>query len=152
MRELWTFENSVECAAPRDLAWRYWTHIPNWTLDADVESVEIDGPFVTGAHGATRTRRGERIEWQIVAVIAGSAATIEVPIPGGGAAEFRWTFAESGAGTRIMQTLAVRGEQESELVRSMRPALEAGIPEGMRKLCQAIDAAYRSHGAETTGG
>ena len=53
MSEAWAFEHSVECAATREFAWVFWTEVSNWKLDADVESVELTGPFATGSHGIT---------------------------------------------------------------------------------------------------
>jgi hypothetical protein len=44
----WAFERSVDCKVAPELAWAFWTNIDNLTLDSDVQSVEMDGPFVAG--------------------------------------------------------------------------------------------------------
>ncbi len=59
---MWKFEYSVECEAPRDFAWRFWTHVDNWKLDSDVDSVQLDGPFAAGSRGATKVRNGDSVD------------------------------------------------------------------------------------------
>ena len=48
----WAFEHSIECPVTVEFAWRFRTDVSNWVLDADVESVELDGPFQAGSKGA----------------------------------------------------------------------------------------------------
>lgn len=47
--KVWTFDYSVVCSVTVEFAWKFWTDVSNWAMDADVESVEIDGPFAAGA-------------------------------------------------------------------------------------------------------
>ena len=56
MDEVWSYEHSVECPVRAEFAWRFWTDVRNWAMDADVESVKLDGPFASGSRGATITR------------------------------------------------------------------------------------------------
>jgi hypothetical protein len=78
MGETWTFEHSVECPVAREFAWRFWTNVDNWKLDADVEAVELNGPFAAGSRGATLTRSSGRIEWRLVSVEPEAEAVIEI--------------------------------------------------------------------------
>jgi hypothetical protein len=41
----WTFEHTIECSASSDFAWKVWTNVENWAVDADLESVELRGGF-----------------------------------------------------------------------------------------------------------
>jgi hypothetical protein len=142
MNEIWSFEHSLACDAPRDFAWRYWTDVRNWKLDADVDSVYIDGDFAEGARGATITRRGDRIEWHIASVEPGTAAVIEIPLPGA-AVRFHWTFSDRDGGARITQHVHFYGTPDSEFL-GAATGLEAGIPAGMQKLCEYIEGAFRA--------
>ena len=58
---VWSFEHSLECRVSVESAWRFWTDVRNWALDADVASVEIDGPFAAGALGVTMSKSAGRI-------------------------------------------------------------------------------------------
>jgi len=136
MNEIWSFEHSVDCPVPRSVAWQFWTHVENWKLDADVEAVELNGPFAAGSNGATMTRSGGRVEWRITEVQPGMAALIEVPFPQG-IGRFHWTFEDLGAITRIKQRISLSGET-SPLIEEIARGMEAGVPAGMQKLCSVM--------------
>src|SRR5215472_10716555 len=104
----WTFEHSVDCGADAQFAWNFRTDVSNWALDADVESVGIEGPFAAGAQGVTISKSSGRIEWRIAEVQAGRAV-IEFPLPGA-VGRFTWTFEDTNAGSRITQRCTLQGE------------------------------------------
>ena len=135
----WTFEHTVECRAPFDFAWAFWTDVDNWRLDSDVESVEIDGPFAAGARGVTKTKSSGLIEWRIAEAEVGHAV-LDCPLPGA-VGRFDWTFEDEGEQTRMTQRVTLDGERAPEYAGSAGEAFAAGIPAGMRKLCQAIEQA-----------
>jgi Polyketide cyclase / dehydrase and lipid transport len=137
----WTFEHSVDCAVPVPFAWAFWTNVRNWALDADVESIEIDGPFSVGARGVTHSRSSGRIEWRISEVET-NRAVIEFPVPGA-TGRFAWTFhPASSSVTRITQNCTLHGPEAANIARAVAPGLEAGIPEGMKKLSRTIEDHY----------
>lgn len=142
----WTFEHSIDCAVTAEFAWSFWTNVGNWVLDADIESVEIDGPFSAGTRGVTNSKRSGRVEWRIVEIQAGKAV-IEFPLPGA-AGRFAWTFEEIGECTRITQRCTLDGEQASAYAAAVGPGLETGIPAGMRKLCETMEKAARAGTAD----
>jgi hypothetical protein len=137
MDEGWTFEHSVICPVTKEFAWNFWTTVSNWRLDSDVESVELNGPFETGSRGATNTRSSGRIEWRLSGVVHGEAAVVEIALPGA-TGQFRWTFEDVAAATRITQRVSIAGEQATSLVAAIAPGLESGIPAGMQRLSEAL--------------
>jgi hypothetical protein len=137
----WSFEHSVECDAPAKFAWSFWTDVQNWKLDADVESIEIDGTFAAGTRGRTNSKSYGRVEWRIAEAAAGRAI-IEFPLEGA-VGRFYWTFIDAGGRSRIMQRCVLEGEHAAAYA-AIGPALEAGIPAGMRKLADTIEAAAPS--------
>ena len=133
----WTFEHSIDCGVAAEFAWSFWTNVSNWVLDADVESIEIDGPFAAGARGVTNSKSSGRVEWRIAEVQPGRAV-IEFPLPGA-VGQFVWTFVDVGAGVRITQRCTLTGEMADTYAKSFGPSLEAGVPAGMRKLCETME-------------
>lgn len=133
----WTFEHSIDCAVTPDFAWNFWTNVSNWALDADVESIEIDGPFSAGARGFTISKSSGRIEWRISEVEPGRAV-IEFPLSGA-VGRFVWTFEDLGGRTRISQRCSLEGEQARTYAIAVGPSVEMGIPAGMRKLCETME-------------
>ncbi|UNO41160.1 SRPBCC family protein [Streptomyces sp. MST-110588] len=48
---MWEYEHSVETGAAPEAIWRLWADVENWgTWNAEIEKIEIDGPFATGTH------------------------------------------------------------------------------------------------------
>ncbi|HKV49369.1 MAG TPA: SRPBCC family protein [Candidatus Acidoferrales bacterium] len=140
MDDVWAFGHTVECDVSAEFAWKFWTNVENWKLDSDVVSVELQGPFAIGARGATQTKSSGRLEWR-VADLGPGRAVLEFPAPGA-VARFAYTFEDAAGGrTRITQRVSLSGEKASMYVDTIAHALEAGIPEGMRKLCEAMEAA-----------
>ena len=136
----WRFEYSVTCAVPVELAWEFWTDVRNWSLDADVEAVTLDGPFAAGARGRTISRSSGVIQWRIADVQQGRAV-LDFPAPGANA-NFVWTFSECSVGTTIRQEASLSGPEAQRYAEGFGRALEEGIPAGMRKLSGAIEAAH----------
>lgn len=143
MQEVWTFSNSVECRVTRTFAWRFWTNVNNWKLDADVEAVALTGPFASGSHGTTVTRSSGRIEWRLVDVRDEVEATVEISLPGA-LGRFHWTFEDLGGTTRITQRVSFGGEQVLALAGALDDGLARGIPAGMQKLSESMEQSARS--------
>ena len=133
----WTFEHSISCHVAVEVAWAFWTNVSNWALDADVESVEIDGPLAAGARGFTNSKSSGRVEWRIAEAQMGRAV-IEFPLSKA-VGRFVWTFEDLGGRTRITQRCTLEGEQAETYAKAVGASLEAGIPAGMRKLCAAME-------------
>jgi hypothetical protein len=138
----WSFEHSIECGVSTDVAWAFWTNVDHWAIDADVDTVERHGPFAPGTGGVTQSKTSGRIEWRIAEVQPGKAS-LEFPGPGV-LATFTWLFEDIGQRTRITQRASLSGEQTATYAETIWPALQAGIPQGMRKFCEAMEAAAKS--------
>jgi len=140
VEEAWSFSYSISCATSPEFAWKFWTNVANWTLDADVVAVSLDGPFRQGARGVTESRSSGRIEW-VVAELEGMSAVLEFPAPGA-TGRFAWTFAPEGSQrVRMTQRASLAGPQALSYVESFGRGLEAGLPDGMKKLRDAIECA-----------
>lgn len=142
----WALEHTIECGVSAAFAWDFWTPVGNWALDADVESVELLGSFAAGTRGITHSKSSGRIEWRLAEVVAPTRAVLEFLVPGV-EAKFIWTFEEVAGRARITQRASRAGEQIAELAEAIGGALEAGIPAGMRKLCDAMETAARRIGS-----
>ncbi|KOX11566.1 SRPBCC family protein [Streptomyces sp. NRRL B-3648] len=48
---MWKYEHSIETSATPDAIWRLWADVENWgTWNAEIEKIEMDGPFAAGTH------------------------------------------------------------------------------------------------------
>lgn len=137
---MWKFEHSVECRVNRDSAWKFWTNVDNWpVVDPSVESVKINGSFVAGTQGTTKPRDHDTVEWRLTEVEPPRRAHIEIPAPGA-TLICAWMFEDApNGGTRITQQARLEGEQAEHYAGTVGPELEAGIPQAMRRLAEAMD-------------
>jgi hypothetical protein len=145
----WTFEHSLECEVSLEFAWAFWTNVKNWVLDADIESVEIDGPFTKGARGLTKSKSSGHIPWRVADVQVGRAV-IEFPMSGV-LGRCIWTFAEIAGRTRITQRWTLEGEQADACSKAIAAGLESGIRAGMDNLCSTMKDASRVEKRPTSG-
>jgi len=139
----WVFEHAIDCGVSIQFAWNFWTNVSNWVLDPDVDSIEIQGEFAAGTNGVTHSRSSGKINWRITEVVQPCKAVIEFPAPGA-VARFLWTFEDVDGRTRISQQVSLSGEQVAMYVDKFSTGLRAGIPAGMLKLCEAMQAAART--------
>ena len=138
---VWEFEHSIDCSVPVEFAWNFWTTVSNWALDADIETVELDGPFAAGTRGITKTKSFGEVRWQIAEVQSGRAV-IEFPLSGA-LGRFVWTFEDTGERTRITQRCTIHGDRAESYAEAFGPTLEARIPAGMQTLCRGMEAAAK---------
>jgi uncharacterized protein YndB with AHSA1/START domain len=129
-------EHGVDVDVPRDAAWRFWTHVPNWAVDAAIDTVRLDGPFRAGARGETVQRGGGTVRWTVLEVDDGQRAVLEIPA-GALTARFTWRFTElPGGRTRLTQHVGVHGPREPAA--AVAAELARGMPDGMARLAAAM--------------
>lgn len=139
---MWSFEFTVDCAASREFAWRFWTDVRNWpVVDPSVESVTLDGPFRSGACGTTKPRGADTVHWQLADVQEGHSAVVIIAVPGA-ALRFSWKFDDSvGGGVRLTQRASLEGDRAQDYMAAVAPQMEKEMPAGMRKIAAAIERA-----------
>lgn len=132
---IWEFEHSVECGAPREFAWKYWTNPANW--DDLPARFEFSGPFVAGTKLKT-ILPGQKLESVIREVEEGCAARIEMEVMGA-VVRFGWRFEQwRGRRTRITQQISLSGSGARAMVEQAR-MLNETVPDGMAKLAKKIE-------------
>ena len=136
-------EHAIECSVSVQFAWNFWTNVRNWLLDADVVSIEIHGAFAAGTNGVTHSKSSGKINWRIIEVVEPRKAVLEIPAPGA-VARFVWTFEDIEGKTRITQHVSLSGEQAAMYADTVGRGLQAGIPSGMLRLCEAMQAAAQT--------
>src|SRR5215469_615784 len=135
----WEFQYSIECNATRQFAWRFWTDIANW--NDPPAKFDLDGPFKTGAR-LTTTLPGETLYSVIRDLQPEREATIEMQLADA-ILSFHWKFEKlTEDRTRITQRLVLSGANAKYFV-AQATAMEASVPDGMKKVAAAIERAQR---------
>jgi len=139
VESVWQFEHAVECEAPREFAWEYWTNPANW--DDPPARFEFDGPFAVGTT-LTTVLPGQRLRSVIREVQQGSGALIEMDFAGA-KVTFRWRFVELAAERALItQRIELSGEGSAGLMKPAK-AMELSVPEGMKRIAKRIERAWR---------
>lgn len=139
---VWEFAHALECRAPREFAWAYWTNAENW--DDPPARFEFDGPFAVGTRLKT-ILPGQELESVIREVVEGSSARIEMGVMSALVA-FCWKFEESDGGrTKIRQRICLSGAGAEALVEQAK-TLEQCVPQGMARLCENIEREWAEKG------
>jgi len=135
---VWQFRHSVNCLAPRDFVWRYWTKVVNW--DDPPASFQIDGPFAAGGK-ITTNLPGQTLLSVIRQVSESREAIIDLQLPDA-IFTFHWTLESlTDNQTRITQHLELSGAAANSLV-AQASVLEQTTPDGMKRLVAAIERAH----------
>jgi uncharacterized protein YndB with AHSA1/START domain len=69
---MWTTEHSRETTAAPEAIWRLWADVERWPeWNADIERIELRGPFATGSTIAMTPRGQETVELRLTEVAEG---------------------------------------------------------------------------------
>jgi len=133
-KAVWEFQHSVECDATRQHAWKYWADIANW--DDPPARFHLDGPFAAGSR-LTTVLPGQTLNSLIRDLKPEREATIEMQLHQA-TLSFHWKFEElSKERARITQRLTLDGPNAQSFV-AQASVLEETVPDGMKKLAEAI--------------
>jgi hypothetical protein len=135
----WEFQYSIFTNTRRKDVWKYWSDMRNHVaMEPGVETIELDGPFVTGTTGRT-IGAGFTQEWKLTEVTEGRRFVITGLTPNGnGALSFAWEFEDEGSGTRMTQRISAYGPQVEEHLKELRQ-MEVNAPKALARLAAELD-------------
>jgi hypothetical protein len=102
----------------------------------NVPLIAVFPPNLPGVFGRTSTTGRWMRTWSPSKSTGHSPQARTVP---GAVGRLAWTFLEAGSGVTITQRCTLEGGETGAFAQAMGPSLEAGIPAGMRKLCEAME-------------
>jgi uncharacterized protein YndB with AHSA1/START domain len=80
---MWTTEHTIETTAAPEAVWRAWTDVARWPeWNADIERIEMKGPFAVGSTIAMTPRREETVVLRVAEVIEGELFVDEADVAG----------------------------------------------------------------------
>ena len=78
---MWTTEHSIETTVAPDAIWRRWVAVERWPeWNADIERIELRGPFATGSTIAMTPRGQDTIELRIGEAVEGELFVDEATV------------------------------------------------------------------------
>jgi len=80
---MWKYEHSIETTATAEALWARWADVATWNeWNADIEKVEIDGPFATGSQITMTPRGGQPVQLRLTEVRAHELFVDEAELDG----------------------------------------------------------------------
>lgn len=146
---MWEYEHSIETTATAEALWARWADVATWPQwNADIEEVEINGPFAAGAQITMTPRGSDPVLLRLTDVRTNDQFTDEADLDGITVRTIhrldRLTADATDTGTatrtRITYRTQITGPAVHDLGPQIGPAITADFPETMAALAQAAGA------------
>ena len=131
---MWEYQNAVETTAAPEAIWRLWSDVENWgTWNAEIEKIEINGPFAAGSQILMTPPGDDPIPLVIAEAVENERFVDEARF---GDLLLRTTHridADQGR-TRVVYRMEITGSGADEAGPQIGPGITADWPETMAAL------------------
>jgi hypothetical protein len=132
---MWEYENAIETSAAPESIWRLWSDVENWgTWNAEIEKIEINGPFAAGTQILMTPPGDDPIPLLIAEAVENESFVDEARF---GDLLLRTTHRIDAAGhgrTRVVYRMEITGSGADEAGPQIGPGITADWPETMAAL------------------
>ncbi|MFD9566302.1 SRPBCC family protein [Streptomyces sp. NPDC059994] len=140
---MWVYEHGVETSAAPEAVWRLWADVENWgAWNADVQKIEIRGPFAAGSEITMGADGQDPIELRIAEVAENELFVDEARFDG---LVLRTAHRLDRLGqdrTRVVYRMEITGAAADEVGPEIGPAVTADWPETMAALVRLAEARH----------
>lgn len=134
---MWTYEHSVETAAAPEAVWRLWADVENWgKWNADIEGIEIDGPFAAGTGIVMNPAGPDPVRLRIAEAVVGEVFVDEARFDGLLLRTIHRLDRGERLRTRVTYRMEITGAAADEVGPGIGPAVTADWPETMAALVE----------------
>ena len=132
---MWEYENAIETSAAPEAIWRIWADVDSWgTWNAEIEKIEINGPFAAGTQILMTPPGDDPIPLVIAEAVENEFFVDEARF---GDLLLRTTHRIDAAGhdrTRVVYRMEITGSGADEAGPQIGPGITADWPETMAAL------------------
>ncbi|WP_030762221.1 MULTISPECIES: SRPBCC family protein [unclassified Streptomyces] len=135
---MWEYEHSIETAATPEAIWRLWVDVENWgAWNAEIQKIEIDGPFAAGAL-ITMTPPGEDpIPLRIAEAVEGEIFVDEARFDGLLLRTVHRIDPIGPGRIRVVYRMEITGVGADEIGPQIGPGITADWPDTMAALIES---------------
>ncbi|WP_127361363.1 SRPBCC family protein [Actinacidiphila soli] len=132
---MWVYEHSIETSAAPEAIWRLWADVENWgDWNADIEKIEISGPFAAGARITMTPAGQDPVELSVAELTEGEAFVDEARF---GELVLRTTHRLDG--TLVTYRMEITGPGADDIGPQIGPGITADWPETMAALSRLAE-------------
>jgi hypothetical protein len=137
---MWEYEHATETVAPPEEIWRLWADVPGWrSWNAEIEKVEIDGPFAVGSQITMTPPDDEPILLKLVQVEEDALFVDQMD-----AGDFTVTTMHriepiGGGRSRIVYRTEIDGPAADQVGPELGPAITADFPQTVGALVRLAE-------------
>jgi uncharacterized protein YndB with AHSA1/START domain len=129
------YEHSVETGAAPEAIWRHWADVESWgRWNADIEKIEISGPFAAGARITMTPAGQDPVELSVAELTEGEAFVDEARFDD---LVLRTTHRVDG--TRVTYRMEITGPGADDVGPQIGPGITADWPETMAALSRLAE-------------
>lgn len=131
---MWEYENAVETTAAPEAIWCLWSDVENWgTWNAEIEKIEINGPFAAGSQILMTPPGDDPIPLVIAEAVENERFVDEARFGDLLLRTAHRIEAEQGR-TRVVYRMEITGSGADEAGPQIGPGITADWPETMAAL------------------
>jgi len=134
---MWEYEYSLETTAGPEAIWRLWADVDGWSRwNADIEKVEIDGPFAVGSQITMNPTGPDPVRLRLVEVAENEVFVDEADLGDVIVRTAHRLDRLDGGRTRVTYRMEITGPAAGEVGPQVGPAITADFPETMAALVE----------------
>ncbi|MFE9562239.1 polyketide cyclase [Streptomyces sp. NPDC006487] len=132
---MWEYEHGIETTAAPEAIWALWADVENWgTWNADIEKIELRGPFAAGAEITMTPAGQDPVELLVAEAAEGEMFTDEARFAGLVLRTTHRIDRLDHARSRVVYRMEISGEGAAEAGPGIGPAITADWPDTMAAL------------------
>jgi uncharacterized protein YndB with AHSA1/START domain len=137
---MWTNEQSIETAASPAAIWRLWSDVAGWPeWNADIEHIEISGPFAAGSTITMVPFDQDPIELRIADAVEPERFVDEAELADVVVRTIHRIEALKGGRSRVVYRMEISGPAADTVGPELGPQISADFPETLSALAQLAE-------------
>src|SRR5215217_4284100 len=134
---MWTNEQSIETAASPEAIWRLWSDVAGWPeWNADIEHIELSGPFAAGSTISMTPVGQEPVELRIAEASEPDLFVDEANLDDVAVRTIHRVERLEGDRNRVVYRMEISGPEADRVGAELGPQISADFPETLAALVQ----------------
>jgi len=137
---MWTNEQTIETAASAEAIWRLWSDVAGWPQwNADIEHIEISGPFAAGSTISMTPIGQDPVELRIAEAVEPNLFVDEADLGDVVVRTIHRVEPLEGDGSRVVYRMEISGPAADSVAPELGPQISADFPRTLAALARQAE-------------